>query len=80
MVSELPSQVEWRWQFGDFLVGHRGKTYLGEDAVELLKRPSAFGARAPSNLRSPAECAQLARNVMLLSRQRPVARRLTRAY
>jgi hypothetical protein len=38
----LPSQVEWRTQFGDILAGHMGETFEGEDAVEILKRLSAF--------------------------------------
>jgi len=38
----LPSEIEWRSQFGDILAAHRGETYEGEDAVEMLKRLSAF--------------------------------------
>jgi hypothetical protein len=42
-LSELqPSQIEWRSQFLDILAGHFGETYEGEDAVEMLKRLSAF--------------------------------------
>jgi hypothetical protein len=38
----LPSQVEWQSQFLDILAEHTGETYQGEDAVEMLKRLSAF--------------------------------------
>jgi hypothetical protein len=38
----LPSQLEWRSQFGDILEQHLGETYEGEDAVEMLKRLSDF--------------------------------------
>ena len=38
----LPSQVEWQSQFLDILAEHTGETYEGEDAVEMLKRLSAF--------------------------------------
>ena len=38
----LPSQVEWQSQFLDILAAHRGEAYLGEDAVEILKRLSNF--------------------------------------
>ena len=31
--------------FGDILAAHMGETHQGEDAVEMHKRPSAFGAR-----------------------------------
>jgi hypothetical protein len=38
----LPSQVEWQSQFLDIVASHRGEAYLGEDAVEVLKRLSDF--------------------------------------
>jgi len=38
----LPSQVEWQSQFLDILAAHRGEAYLGEDAVQVLKRLSDF--------------------------------------
>jgi hypothetical protein len=42
-LSELvPSQIEWHSQFLDILAAHRGEAYLGEDAVEVLKRLSDF--------------------------------------
>ena len=38
----LPSQIERRSQFVDILAGHPCETYEGEDAIEMLKRLSAF--------------------------------------
>ena len=38
----LPSQIEWRSQFGDILEQHMGETFSGEDAVEMLRRLSNF--------------------------------------
>ena len=38
----LPSQVEWQPQFLDILAAHGGEAYLGEDAVEMLKRLGDF--------------------------------------
>ena len=38
----LPSQINWQSQFLDILAAHRGETYEGEDAVEMLKRLSNF--------------------------------------